>query len=76
MRPNNPYRGPIRCVSPITRFLLEKADRDGVCMTEIAQAMNIHASSVRNWRSGRTSPTILAVEELAAFLKVELNVTN
>ncbi|QIG67902.1 cro-like repressor protein [Rhizobium phage RHph_Y60] len=75
-RPINPHRGPIRTASPTVRFLLEKADERGILMVDIASALKVHLNSVRSWRSGLAAPSILAVEELAAFLKVNLHVTD
>lgn len=75
-RPHTPSRGAIRTASPTVRFLLEKADQSNILMVDIAAGMNVHLNSVRSWRSGKAAPSILAVEELAAFLKAKIHVAD
>ncbi len=74
-RQHNPARGPIRTTSPTVRHLFEMADASKILMVDIAAGLNVHFNSVRSWRSGKAAPSILAVEEFAAFLKVNINVT-
>jgi hypothetical protein len=51
------------------------ADASKILMVDIAAGLNVHFNSVRSWRSGKAAPSILAVEEFAAFLKANINVT-
>jgi repressor LexA len=52
---------------------LEKAKKNGVSATSIAEKLGVQRSAVSNWRNGRTSPDLDTVKKLAEIFGVSVD---
>lgn len=70
------YTGPARSASPTVRALFDVIDRHKLSVKhDVAPGLRISNVSLSNYRHGKNTPSILAIEEIAAVLGMRIVVT-
>jgi DNA-binding transcriptional regulator YiaG len=74
--PINPYKAPVKTMSPVLRALFKRANELKIPVAELAAGIGTHGNSLRNWKSGRSAPSIIEVESFAEFIGVKIYMGN
>jgi ribosome-binding protein aMBF1 (putative translation factor) len=67
-----PDRYPVRSASPVLKTLFNAMHNRGITVEQMAASIKRPPSTVTQWRTGKASPRIVDVEEIAHTLGFEI----